>query len=216
MENETATKSDEEVGGQPVATVTKPRAKRKTAAKKSPARKPAKSTGKKPAEALQARPASKLVIFLRHGIAEDSTDQKPDGERSLTTSGHDRTKRSARGLSKVVGRVDAILSSPLLRALQTALWVTKAYGGKAKVQTTEALLPEGPTEGVMKLIREAEGRNLVLVGHEPSLSKCAARLLGAPAMKLNLRRAGCIAILVDEDGQGTLECMLAPRTLRGL
>ena len=208
MENETTTGSEAQGGATPADAAPKAPVKKKPAVRKRPAKKAAVKAPKKP--------AAKLVVFFRHGIAEDPSEEKADGDRSLTTSGHDRTKRSARGLAKVIGDVDVILSSPLLRALQTALWVTKAYGGKVKVHTTDVLLPDAGPEDVLKAIGEVEGKNIVVVGHEPNLSACAASLLGVPGLRMNVRRAGCVAIRIDEEGKGTLEWLLAPRTLRGL
>ena len=160
--------------------------------------------------------ASKLVVFFRHGIAEEPSEEKGDGERSLTTSGHDRTKRSAKGLAKAVGKVDALYASPHLRALQTALWVTKAYGTKVQVRTTEALLPDADPAAVCDLVRATEASVVILVGHEPNLTRTMSMLLGAGELKVNLKRAGCAAVLLDDGGRGTLEWVLAPRMLRGM
>lgn len=160
--------------------------------------------------------ATTLVVLFRHGISAEPVDGVEDADRSLTTAGHDRTKRAARGLAKIVGKVDAIHSSPYLRALQSALWLTKAWNGKVRVQTTDALRPDANPEEVQKIVAEAKGTRIILVGHEPNLTGCAARLLGAPDLNVNLRRAGCIGIRIDAEGRGQLEWILAPRTLRDL
>jgi len=211
MENEVETAAPDTASADDAKVST--RAPKRRAAKKSPARKRARA---KRVEEPPKPAGAKLVVFFRHGIAEDPSPDKPDGERSLTTSGHDRTKRAARGLSRVMSPPDAICSSPLLRALQTALWVTKAFGGKARVSTSDALLPEAGPDDVRQLISVAEGTTIVLVGHEPNLSRSLADLLGVPEVRANLRRAGCVAVRLDEEGRGTLEWMLTPRALRSL
>jgi phosphohistidine phosphatase len=179
-----------------------------------------KTSKKEPASASRAepspKPVRKLVVLFRHGIAEDPSPDKEDADRSLTTAGHDRTKRAARGLAKVVPKVDVIHSSPFLRALQTALWATRAWRGKVKVQTTDALRPDASPDDVRKLVAATDGKTIVLVGHEPNLTRCLADLLGMAEVRANLRKAGCVAVSVDEQGRGTLEWMLTPRTLRGL
>lgn len=210
MRNETAANPEPDVT-EAAKRAGKPRAARKAGAARRTVASPRPED-----EADEAKTSRKLVVFFRHGIAEDPSGEKPDGERSLTTSGHDRTKRSARGLQAVVSKIDVICSSPLLRALQTALWVTKAYGGKVKVQTTNALLPDAEPADTVRIIREVGARTIVLVGHEPNLTRCIAELLGAPGLVVNLRRAGCAAVTVDHEGRGTLEWVLAPRVLRGL
>lgn len=220
MDNETTVDTEGQAPATSGETTTpgKQRTPRKRSAKKAPAKKaPAKkSTARKMDEPPRAAASSKLVILFRHGMAEDPLPDKTDAERSLTTDGHDRTKRSARGLVKLVSKVDAICASPMLRALQTALWVTKAYDGKARIQTSDSLLPDAPAEDVRRLIAETDATRIVLVGHEPNLTRCMADLLGVSELRVNLRRAGCVGIHLDPSGRGTLEWMLAPRTLRGL
>lgn len=211
MQNESETTERETKPTEPAAPVKRPR--RPRVATKAPAEKAARSA--KPARAPKT-PGPKFVVLFRHGIAEAAAPDKPDAERSLTTNGHDRTKRAARGLAKLLPQVDAICSSPFLRALQTALWVTKAYGGAIRVRTTEALLPEANPESVRQLIRETEGSTIVLVGHEPHLTRCLAGLLGLPSVRADLRRAGCIGVRIDQDGHGALEWMFPPRALRSL
>ena len=85
------------------------------------------STSKKAA----APPPERFIVLLRHGIAEDATPDKKDEDRGLTSEGHARMKQIARGLERALPKVQAIYSSPLLRAVQTALWVSKAYRSRA-------------------------------------------------------------------------------------
>jgi phosphohistidine phosphatase len=212
MENEATTPVEAETSDRPAAeSQGEPK---KARARRRPARKKAKTEGG--SRNGKTKPVPKLVVLFRHGVAEDPSDEKADGDRSLTTIGHNRTKRSAKGLAKIVGKVDAIYSSPLLRALQTALWVTKAYGTKVKVRTSDALLPDASPESACALVREAEGSTVVLVGHEPALTRVMCALLGVADLRASLKRAGCAAIQIDEEGRGTLEWMLAPRLLRGI
>ncbi len=192
-------------------------AKRASKKEHAPRKKVSAKAARRPAVEKKVENArSKLVVLLRHGAAEEPKPDRTDGERSLTTEGHDRTKRAGKGLSKLVSKVDALYSSPLLRALQTALWVAKAYGGKIKVQTTGALEPPVTPAEVRRLIAETDGSTIVLVGHEPGLTACAADLLGIDDLRTNLKRAGCIGVRIDDEGRGTLEWMLAPRALRSL
>jgi len=206
MENE-ATTAEVESATNPAEKAKKVRGRKKSAGKKTALKKDSKRAA--------TQPVRKLVVLFRHGIAEDPSEEKADGERSLTTIGHDRTKRSAKGLAKIIGNVDAIYSSPLLRALQTALWVTKACGTKVQVRTSDALLPDAAPESACALVRETNGGVVILVGHEPALTNVMKSLLGVEGLRANLKRAGCAAILLDDQGRGTLEWMLAPRILRG-
>ena len=82
-----------------------------------------------------------FIILLRHGVAEEK-GIKPDRERRLTDDGNRQMKRTARALAALVPDAEAIYSSPLVRAYETAEWVAKAYG-KLRIETTAALEP-GP------------------------------------------------------------------------
>ncbi|HVR40817.1 MAG TPA: phosphoglycerate mutase family protein, partial [Thermoanaerobaculia bacterium] len=84
----------------------------------------------------------RFIVLLRHGIAEDATKDKPDAERGLTSEGHGRMKQIAKGLERAFPRAQTIYSSPLVRAVQTSLWVSKGYRSRIKVLTADALVPE--------------------------------------------------------------------------
>lgn len=191
-------------------------ARRKTASRKTSA----SSRSAKPEKAAKPAPrkrVSRFVVLFRHGLAEEHSAEKADGDRSLTADGHAKTKRAARGMHDVFPDADTLFASPLLRAMQTALWLTKAYGDKLKIQVTDALLPSADPALLAELIASQDGRNIIVVGHEPHLSDSFAHLVGIKgSLRADLRKAGGIGIRLDEHGRGTLEWMLAPRMLRKL
>jgi phosphohistidine phosphatase len=67
-----------------------------------------------------------LIVLLRHGIAEDPAADVADDDRRLTRKGHRRMKVVARALARLIPNVDAIYSSPLVRAYETAEHVARA------------------------------------------------------------------------------------------
>ena len=185
---------------------------KKSVARRKPAAKKAARTAKPPAAAKAAKAAtapkrrvSRFVVLFRHGLAEEHSLDKPDGDRSLTEDGHLKTKRAARGLQEIFPEADTLFSSPLVRAMQTALWLTKAYRDKLKVQVTDALLPGADPAKLAELIASQEGQYVVVVGHEPHLTDAFAKLVGiSGTLRADLRKAGCIGIRLDERGKGTL------------
>jgi len=192
-------------------------AKKVAAARKKPKVSSAKAATKKPPKKVVEPPVSRFVVFFRHGLAEDHAMDKPDGDRSLTADGHAKTKRAARGLEEIFPEADTLFSSPLLRAMQTALWLAKAYDGKVKIQVTDALLPNADPAKLAELVASQKGRNILVVGHEPHLTAAFAHFVGTSGtLRADLKKAGCIGIRLDEAGVGTLEWMLAPRMLRKL
>lgn len=159
----------------------------------------------------------RFLVILRHGIAEDKTADKPDEERSLTAEGHARIKQIALGLERVFPKVQGVYSSPLLRAVQTALWVAKAYRSRVKVKTIDALAPGAGADQLRAFLNQIKEKRIVIVGHEPSLSANLKALVGLPpTYPLELKKGGLYGVRLRSDGSASLEWLLSPRVLRKL
>lgn len=157
-----------------------------------------------------------LVILFRHGIAEDGSGEKPDADRALTRKGQKRMKRISRGLEGIQPKVDAIFSSPLLRAIQTAMWLRKRYGNKHDVEILDGLVPGSDPQAVIDVLRECP-RRVVLVGHEPHLTALMKAMVGMPAeTPVKLDKGGCYGIRITPEGERTLEWVLPEKVLRRL
>jgi phosphohistidine phosphatase SixA len=164
-----------------------------------------------------APPDERFVILLRHGIAEDPSEEKRDEDRGLTPEGHARMKQIARGLELALPRVQAIYTSPLLRAMQTALWVSKGYRSRAMIETTDALAPSATKRQFLTLLRSIPHRRVIIVGHEPSLTSALRAMTGIEESDaVELKKGGCYGVRVGPDGKGVLEWLLPPRILRKL
>jgi phosphohistidine phosphatase len=147
-----------------------------------------------------------FVVLLRHGIAHPR-GTKPEEERDLTDVGHRRMKEVARGLANLFPKAGALLSSPLLRCVQTAEWVEKAYGGKLAIDLRDELRPEGDRAALPALAESTHRQRVIIVGHEPWLSESIQR------PELELKKGGCYGVRIT-DGEMRLEWMLPPRALR--
>lgn len=159
----------------------------------------------------------RFLVLLRHGIAEDKVEGKPDEERSLTPEGHARMKLIAKGIERAFPKAQAIFSSPLLRSVQTALWVSKGYRSRIKVTTVDALIPGAPTSEFGDFIQSIEPRRAIVVGHEPNLSDNLSSLIGLPTGEgFELKKGGCYGVRLRTDGSAVLEWLLSPRILRKL
>jgi phosphohistidine phosphatase SixA len=189
--------------------------------RKRPAPQPAE-----PAEALENADSSKtgdgskalrkerFLVLFRHGIAEpQEAASKPDAERSLTKEGTERMKEIGRGLAALFPKADAIFTSPLVRAVQTALWISKGYGERITVQTTNALVPGASPAELREFLAGTRERRIILVGHEPNLSTNCVDLTGLSG-RLELKKGGCYGIRIDDEGNASLEWMLPPKVLR--
>ncbi|HET8774753.1 MAG TPA: phosphoglycerate mutase family protein [Thermoanaerobaculia bacterium] len=168
------------------------------------------STSKKAA----TPPPERFIVLLRHGIAEDAGPDKKDEDRGLTAEGHKRMKEIARGLQNALPKATAIYSSPLLRAVQTALWVSKGYRSRANVTTTDALVPSGTAKQFLALVKSIQERRAVIIGHEPVLTAGLHALTGVEGVEL--KKGGCYGVRLRPDGTASLEWVLPPRLLRKL
>ncbi len=123
-------------------------------------------------------------------------------------------KEIARGLERSLPKAQVIYSSPLLRAVQTALWVSKGYKSKMNINTSDALAPGATAKQFLELIKTIPERRVIFVGHEPTLSTNMAALVGIERAKVELKKGGCYGVRIAPDGKGTLEWLLSPRVLR--
>lgn len=152
-----------------------------------------------------------FVILLRHGIAEDKGSED-DFDRKLTAAGAKKMKRVARALERIFPDADTIYSSPLVRAVQTAERVAKAYGSGLKINETDALRPEAEVAQFREMLAQAGGENIICVGHEPNLSHIMLEVTAmAPAGQVSLKKGGFYGVRFYANGDARLEWMIAPR-----
>jgi len=138
-----------------------------------------------------------MLYVLRHGRAEDPIPGGDDGDRGLTQAGTDRMREAAAGMRMMGLKFDAILTSPLVRAVETAAIVSEVYDRKPAPQIVRALGVTVPPDKAAEAIAPFCARdNVLVVGHEPQLSALVSILLtGAPdTLKIDLKKGGCVAI----------------------
>jgi phosphohistidine phosphatase len=160
------------------------------------------------------------LYLIRHGIAEERGDAWPDdSKRPLTAEGTSRLRKSARGLVRLGVAFDVILTSPLVRARQTADVVASVYDPRPHIVTAEALAPGGAFQALLaELEKQARRTRLALVGHEPGIGELAARFAGS-RHPLEFKKGALCRIDVEAlppAGPGTLRWLLTPRIMRSL
>ena len=162
------------------------------------------------------------LYVLRHGVAEDAVPGGDDRTRRLTARGRAKMRAVAAGLRALGLHFDAILTSPLPRAAETATIVSAAYGGTPVPAPLPALATGvAPAQTLVALRPFARCDHLMIVGHEPGLSRLASLVLsGSPdGFALELKKGGCVAIEVAKlapPSGAMLLWHLTPRQLRRL
>ena len=144
------------------------------------------------------------IYLVRHGIAAERGEYATDEERPLTEEGGLKTRKVAKKLVKLGLQFDIILTSPLVRARQTAK-ILQAANLSKKIEISSALAPEGDFHSWLKWLdswRQTGGSKLALVGHQPDLANWAETLIWGEAREvLILKKAGVIGISLPKIGQ---------------
>lgn len=141
------------------------------------------------------------LLLIRHGIAAPlAAPRARDEDRPLTAQGERRFRHVAEGLARLSLPPRAILSSPLLRARQTAELAAQAWG-RPRPQVVPALALGSPREVWRVLSAYKDDDTLVLVGHEGWISRFTARLLSAKSGRGLRYRKGGVALVEVAPGQ---------------
>jgi phosphohistidine phosphatase len=161
------------------------------------------------------------LYLMRHGTAvpRGTPGFSEDARRPLTEAGRAEARAVARGLKRLKLPVDRIVTSPYLRAGQTAEEVRRVLGERVAVSEFEALRAEAePAASSLSLKTVAEHAHVLLIGHEPHLSAWIAELTaGRGGMRCLMKKAGVACIEVERvpppAGSGTLRWLMTPKQL---
>jgi phosphohistidine phosphatase len=157
------------------------------------------------------------LYIVRHAIAvqRGTPGYDDDSQRPLTDAGRRKMKKIVNGLRQLELELHAIVSSPYVRARDTAMILAKEFNIEDRVSLSDSLIPPGNFENLVSEIREKyDVENLALVGHEPMLSSLVSWLsTGNTAMKVVLKKGGVAYLSSDnlyEQGRATLQWLLTP------
>ncbi len=156
------------------------------------------------------------VVLVRHGHAQEAAEGLSDMARALSEKGRRKTRNAARGLAALCGGVDLLVSSPLLRALQTADILDEQLH-VARREEVDWLAPMADPADALRWMAGREEELAVLVGHEPHLNRLVGlALTGEPRGMLEFKKTGAAMLEFAhgvEAGQGRLRWFLAPSQL---
>ena len=162
------------------------------------------------------------LILVRHGLAVDRESflrfKKDDTLRPLVDRGKKRSFEMAQELKKAVDKVDLLITSPYLRARQTAVIFKQVLRPKKVVDCVE-LIPSAPPMALAQWLRgnAGSGTTIVAVGHEPQLSVFATWCLsGQVESFVNLKKSGMIGIEIESlqeiyPGRAELRFLVYPK-----
>jgi phosphohistidine phosphatase len=157
------------------------------------------------------------LFLLRHGIAAEpaSLGSQQDAVRPLTEEGERKIKSVARALRALDLSFDLILSSPYLRALETARIVARQLELSKRLEITGVLKPEGSFRELIDLLETQRCSSVLLVGHEPFLSGLTSFLLtGRTTFEITMKKGGLAKLTAQKLKYGrcaSLEWLLTAR-----
>ena len=159
------------------------------------------------------------IWILRHAKAEDGGPGTSDEERELTAGGHETMRSVARAIARLEPKLDAILTSPLVRARQTAEPVARALSLEDELIETDALVPDADPKEILREIGKRGFDRAMVVGHMPHLGRLLGYLLtGRPDTAIEIKKAALARIQFDGDTPkppGTLTFLLTAKELSG-
>jgi phosphohistidine phosphatase len=137
-----------------------------------------------------------------------------DEDRPLSEEGKAQAKALAAALRRQGVQLDKVVTSPLLRARQTAEGMLLAWGkSTADLHPCNELAPGGKRGKLARFLRELGGKAIALVGHQPDLGECAAWLIGSKKARIEMAKGGVAYIISGEEpakGSGTLVWLATP------
>lgn len=154
------------------------------------------------------------LYLLRHGIAADHGPDGTDASRPLTSEGMDKMRRSARGMQRLDMKLDMLLSSPLVRARQTAEIVGRVLA--CDMQIADELAPGCDAAGLIELLRQQAAERVMVVGHEPDFSEMVGALTGGSRVEMKKGALARVNLHSLTIGNGTLMWLLQPHVLQTL
>ncbi len=167
------------------------------------------------------------MVLFRHATAEDkydfhvSSNGAPDSKRPLSASGLEQMKTVSKGLYKALdGNMQRIVSSPYIRAIQTAqtLLETISENTRPDLEISDLLTPGASFETVRRWLK-GETRTTIVVGHEPDMSWLMQQFTGSGEIRVKFKPTSACLIEFEgplEDSSGQLHWFLNPTLLHRL
>jgi phosphohistidine phosphatase len=159
------------------------------------------------------------LYLIRHGVAIDRDDPKcpPDPERPLTPKGIKKTEAAAHGFAATEVRPDAVLTSPWLRALQTAEIFCDAMGiSSKKIKQVNALKGTSAPSDLFLELAKLRAKEVLCFGHEPHLHLVIGQVLHTGKRITELKKSGIACLYLEHVSppQGQLLALYPAKTLR--
>lgn len=150
---------------------------------------------------------------MRHGEAESIKPGLKDSERNLTSASIENLERIFHAIKKSIPQFDHLLSSPLIRAVQTAERVKIFSQSKSEIIIEDKLKPGEELKEIIPMLNSLGGKNIFICGHEPDISDFCSSLISSSFAAM-LFKPGTIAKISFEgkvrEASGILQFLFNP------
>jgi len=157
------------------------------------------------------------IYLIRHSDSEKSSSSKKDFDRELTEEGKEKIKTAAEGWKHLVKSFDIIVSSPLMRAVQTAKIVAEVFEYKKDIIIDKRISGGRKTDDLIELANSLSGEEIAFVGHEPDFSNHVSNLISSSGAFVDFKK-GAIAKMSFQNrvrySKGILEFLIPPKTFK--
>jgi phosphohistidine phosphatase len=151
------------------------------------------------------------LFLLRHAEAEERSSSGKDADRKLTPGGAETMRIVAHAFERLA-EIELILTSPLVRARETAQFVKERFP-KAAFETTEALSPSARASEIVDELAGRKEGNILLVGHQPHLGSLLGFLLvGKASVEVPMKKAAAARLSFSGavEPPGKLRWLMSP------
>ncbi len=151
------------------------------------------------------------IYFIRHGDAEKISINKKDFDRELTSNGKIRVKNAVLGWNNYIDAFDYLISSPLLRAKQTASIIAEYFEVKNEIIISNKLTSGSLTSDIIEIANTLEAENIAFVGHQPDFSEHLSNLISSSYANIEFKKSAIAKVSFHNKVQlsrGVLEFLI--------
>lgn len=153
------------------------------------------------------------IYLIRHGDSEGISKGMKDSERKLTPEGEMKIRNASIFWKNIIPDFDYIISSPYVRAVQTAKIIAATFNHKREVLADKRFGSGSEIESLIELLNSYQSSDIAIVGHQPDLSNHLSRLISGSGASIEFKKGAIAKISFNNkvrEGKGVLEFLIPP------
>jgi phosphohistidine phosphatase len=157
-----------------------------------------------------------IIYLIRHGDSEKTSIHIRDFDRELTENGRKVTEQAAKHWKKIIPGFDFIITSPFIRALQSAEIISGIFNVTGGIITDKKLSPGSRTDDIIEISNTYNGKSIAIVGHQPDMGEHVANLISNSYANVEVRKSAIARLSFGnkvKPGKGTLDFLIPPEII---